>query len=255
MITQFEEALAKASTDGVSSPEARAKALERVAKTMAGKRKGGFPRLGRQPLSDRTSAVLTLVGLAFGELTVDERDEKDARAVERLTGSDRGRRFRPDGVSPWNEGRAIDGLGAFARHGLVGNLLGVWRGASNDDLEQARTLARAFLDGAVLFSRMTDATFGRVNTSGMKGVTFVVDDPSVGVFMPAMVLSMTAEIGGAERMTEVIDALSGAVNPTHDAIKDFLAQTGDERQRREASIDALPFHQRLQARRLLDEFR
>jgi hypothetical protein len=251
---QFELEMSKASDDGGSPSEARASALERGAATLAGKRKNGLPRMGRQSLSDRTSAVATLVGLVFGEVALEERDENDAVAVERFIGSDRGRRFRPNGVDPWNDGPAIDGLEQFARHARIGHLLDLVRTASEDDLEQARAFALVFVQGIALFARMTDASFGRDNVSGMTAMSLISDDPSVGIFMPAMLLSLTAEAGGIDHLTTIINALSGAVDPAREAVSDFLAQTGAERERREALIKALPFDQQAGARRLIQEF-
>lgn len=251
---QFEIETAKVAATESEAGNPREIALRQMARTLAAKRKKGFPRMNRQPMVERTLAVETLLGLTFGERAPGEQGEDEAAAVERLMGADQGRHFRPNGARPWNEGSPLENLNEFARHSRIGHLVGLLEQAKDEELQQARDLARLLIDGVSLFAWITDSMVGRDNASGMSVLRTLEDDPFAGAAMPALVLSIMSDSGGLERIAEVTEAISGSVYPLRDAVLDFLAQSGDERQRREQLIEDLPFVQRVGVRRIIAEF-
>jgi len=253
MKRQFDELLAKMVVSAESEGEARWLAINELARVLATKRNKGFPRMGRQSLNDRQRAIAAVLGLAFGEPQAMERLGTDAGAVERFMGIDRGRSFKPGGAGPWNEGPAAENLAAFARYANIDRLIQLLKAAHDPDLEQARAFAQIFVEGIALFSRIADALVGRDNASGMAAITTFVGNPYVGVMVPALMLSFVVEPGGIERLTMVTEAISGAVDPAKEAVADFLAQPKEERERRQANIDALPFPQSVAAKRLIAE--
>lgn len=248
-----ERELAKRSSEA-ADPETRWQAIRAVATTLAGKRGKGFPRLGRQALSDRIDAIASTLGMVLGDELATQRLQKDARAVERLIGVDRGRRFRPNGVGPWLDGPPGEGLEGFARFGNLPRLVAVVDNATEDELEAARNLSAILLGGISAFSRIADAMVGRDNASGMAGMRIFDGHPHAPLFAVPLVLSVLTSTEMAENLSQVIRALQSNVLPLEQRVKELSALPEAERAERLKKLDQLPFSEQLPIKRLLAEF-
>lgn len=248
-----EKELAKRSTTP-NDPEARWEAIEAVARVMARKRGKGFPRLSRQSLDDRTTAISLTLGLVLGDQHATERLESHAPAVEKLIGVDRGRRVHPGGVGPWLDGPAEVGLASFAQIGSLDRLIAVVDRAGEDELKTARGLGRTLLGGISAFSRIADAMVGRDNASGMAGIRLLDDDPHAAMFVVPLVLSILASSELAENLGQIIAAIQTNVVPVEQMARDLVGLSKEDQAERLSDLSQLPFAEQLKVRRLLIEF-
>jgi DNA-binding transcriptional MerR regulator len=248
-----ERELAKRSSR-VDDPEARWEAIRAIAKVIAGKRGKGLPRLSRQALSERIDAISLTLGMVLGDEQAMHYLEADAPAVERLIGVERGRRFRPNGVRPWLDGPAAEGLQGFARFGNLPRLIAVVDGATDEELHAARNFARILLGGISAFSRIADAMVGRDNASGMAGMRLFDGDPHAPIFAIPLLLSVLESTEMAENLSQVIRALQSNVLPLEQRVKELLALPVAERADRLENLEKLPFSEQVPIKRLLAEF-
>jgi hypothetical protein len=249
-----ERELAKRSS-GADDPEARWQAIQAVAQVTARKRGKGFPRLSRQALSERTSAIALTLGLVLGEEEATRQLEAHAPEVERLIGVDRGRRFRPGGVGPWLDGPPEEGLESFAQIGSLARLIEVVHTAADAELHAARDLGRTLLGGISAFSRIADAIVGRDNASGMAGMRMLDGDAHAVLFVVPLVLSILSSSELAQNLGQVIADLQSNVLPIELKVRELAALSEEEQTERLTNLAQLPFVEQLRIKRLLVGFR
>jgi hypothetical protein len=235
-------------------PAARWQAIQAVARVIAGRRAKGFPRLGRQALTERSSGIALTLGLLLGDDESMRHLEADAPAVERLIGVDRGRRFRPNGAGPWLDGPPEEGLASFANMGSLDRLITVVDCATDQELEVARNLARTLLGGISAFSRIADAFDGRDNASGMAGMRMFDDDLHGALVVVPLVLSILSSTELAQNLGEVLTALQSNVLPLEQQARELAALSEDERAERLKNLSQLPFVEQVRIKRLVAEF-
>jgi hypothetical protein len=251
---EFEMAVSKRLPLAANAEEARWQTVVSTARRLAPKRRHGVARQGRQSLADRSSAMALTMGLVLGVDTAIDRIYVDAPHAERLIGLDKARRFRPDGIEPWLSGPAGEGVEAFARIANIERMVELLRSSTDDELEMARVTARSMVESIAAFSKLADALLGRTNASGMGGVVSFLEDIYLGIMMPAFILAIRADPAEARQLDQALEAISGAVAPVQAAVKKFDALPSAERADRMTNIMAMPFHESLKARRLLEEF-
>jgi hypothetical protein len=221
---------------------------------MAGRRTKQLPHLNRQPLSERSAGIALTLGLLLGNEEAMRHLEADAPAVERLTGVDRGRRFRPSGVSPWLDGRPEDGLVSFAQLGSLDRLISVVNDATDEEFEVARNLARTLFGGISAFSRIADAFDGRDNASGMAGIRILDEDPHASLIVVPLVLSILSSTELAQNLGEVIMAIQSNVLPIEQRARELASMSEEVRAEHLQNLSNLPFAEQLRIKRLVDEF-
>jgi hypothetical protein len=234
-----------------SDPDARWSAIQDVARVVARKRQHGIPRFGRQPLAERAEALAVLFGVALDEPRAIDRLVDADGGVERLIGTERGRRFRYGDAGPWLSGPPGDGLDAMASFGSLSQLLAALETATLAELDQARLACRTLVDGVRLFSQLADAFAGRTNASGMAGLALLADDPNLAIFLPAFYLAMIKSPAMAEGTQQVLDAIRTSMGPLADKLREISTLSAPEWAERMAQLDALPFAEALPMRRLL----
>lgn len=249
----FETELAKrlSTTD---DPEARWQALRAMADLTARKRGKGFPRLSRQALSDRTTAIAVTLGMVLGDERAMEHLEAAAPAVERLVGVDRGRRFRPAGADPWLHGPAGEGLAGFAEMGSLPRLVAMVDAAPDQELELARDLGRALLGGLSAFSRIADSMVGRDNASGLGGIRILDGDTHAALVIVPLVLSILNSGELAQNLVQVLTGIESNVRPLERLARELAALSKEERAERLKKLTELPFADHMRLNRLLFEF-
>ena len=235
-------------------PAARWQAIQAVAGVMARRRTKGFPRLGRQALAKRSRGIALTLGLLLGDEEAMRHLEADAPAVERLIGVDRGRRFRPNGAGPWLDGPPEEGLVSFANMGSLDRLITVVDGASDEELEVARNLARTLLGGISAFSRIADAFDGRDNASGMAGMRMFDDEPHAALVVVPLVLSVLSSTELAQNLGQVLSAIQSNVLPLEQQARELAALSEEERTERLKNLSQLPFVEQVRIKRLVAEF-
>jgi len=250
----FEKELAKHHSGAVGDPAARWEAIQAAAQVMARKRGKGFPRMNRQALSDRAKGIALTLGLLLGDQEAMRHLEADAPAVERLIGIDHGRRFRPDGAGPWLDGPPEDGLVTFASMGSLDRLLAVVDGATDDELDVARDLARTLLGGISAFSRIADAFDGRDNASGMSGMRVLDGDPHAPMVIVPLVLSILTSTELAKNLGQVLTAIQSNVLPLEQQARELAALPEDVRLERLKNLSEIPFVEQVRIKRLVAEF-
>jgi hypothetical protein len=249
-----EKELAKNHSGPAGDPAARWEAIQAVARVLARKRSQGFPRLNRQSLAERSAGIALTLGLLLGEGEAMRHLEADAPAVERLIGVDHGRRFRPNGVGPWLDGPAAEGLEGFSKIGSLDRLIEVVEGATDENLEAARGFAKVLLGGISAFSRIADALAGRDNASGMAGMRIFDGDPHEAVFVVPLVLSILGSTELAQNLGQVVGAIQTSVEPIEQQARELVAMTEEERDERMKNLSQLPFAEQLRIKRLMAEF-
>lgn len=254
LLITFEKELTKRQPGAADDPDARWRAIQAVAAILARKRGKGFPRLSRQALGERTAAIALTLGLLLNDETAMRRLEADAPAVERLIGVDRGRRFRPGAAGPWLDGPPETGLASFAQTGSLSRLVAVTEGATDQELEVARDLARTLLGGVSAFSRIADAMVGRDNASGMAGMRMLDGDPHAAVVIVPLVLSLLTSPELAQNLQDVLTAIRRSVQPLEQQAKELAAMSEDARTERLKNLLDLPFTEQVQIKRLIGEF-
>jgi hypothetical protein len=246
----FEKELAKR-TDDPKDPNARLQAMHELAGTAAGMRANGLPRFGRQTLEERSAGTALLLGVMMNDATVLARLEKDAPALERLVGIDRGRRFKTGGGRPWLSGPPEEGIGSFGETGNIPHLLDVVCDASEAELERARCLGRAFISGVVAVSRLTDAVAGRDNAAGFGAAELVTGRPDLPVVVVPLFVAFLRDPELATNLQQVLTTLQTDVFPAEQNVREFLALPEAERLEK---LKQLPSKQRLAFKRALTEF-
>ena len=254
LLTTFERELTKRQPGAADDPDARWQAIQAVAAILARKRGQGFTRLGRQVLSERTAAIALTLGLLLNDATAMRRLEADALAVERLIGVDRGRRFRPGAAGPWLDGLPETGLASFAQTGSLSRLIAVTVGATDQELEVARDLARTLLSGVSAFSRIADAMVGRNNASGMAGMRILDGDPHAPMVIVPLIKSLLTSPELAQNLAEVLTAIRSSVQPLEQQAKELAALPEKDRAERLKNMSDLPFAEQVRIKRLVAEF-
>jgi hypothetical protein len=210
--------------------------------------------MNRQALSDRAKGIALTLGLLLGDQEAMRHLEADAPAVERLIGIDRGRRFRPNGAGPWLDGPPEDGLVSFASMGSLDRLLAVVDGATDDELDVARDLARTLLGGISAFSRITDAFDGRDNASGMSAMRMLDGDPHAPMVIVPLVLSILTSTELAQNLGQVLTAIQSNVLPLEQQARELAALPEEVRFERLKNLSELPFVEQVRIKRLVAEF-
>src|ERR1700683_906423 len=251
---EFDNAVAQRIPYSMPPEEARWDAVEALAHTLASKRKGDLPRLGRQHLAERRSGMALAVGLVLGVDEATNRIETDAPHTERLIGIDRARRFKPDSVEPWLTSPPGEGLAHFAQTANLQRMIDLIRVSSDEDFEMARNSGRAMVKSIAALSKLADAVVGRSNAAGMAGITALLDDPYLGTMMPGFILSVRTLSEDGRLLDQALEAISGAVAPIRTAVMEFDALQPEQRAERLEAIGSLPFAESLKARRILEQF-
>jgi hypothetical protein len=251
---EFETQLDRHRPEAASEADARWLAIQKVARTMAGKKGKGFPRLGRQELAERIKGVALVIGVVLDNETAMQRLEADGGAAERLIGLDRARRFRPPGVEPWLDGPAHEGLVGFSNFGSLARLISVTDSATCEELELARNFGRTLSAGISAFSRIADAATGRVNASGVAAITMLEDDPYLALVIPPLIVSILRSPELAKNMMEIIDALQSKILPVEVAARELAGLSPEEQAERLSNLSSLPFVEQARVKRVVASF-
>jgi hypothetical protein len=176
-----------------SDETARGRAIDALARTMAGKR-GTTPlvRRSRMRAGDRARAVALLVRV-FGLGEAVDGSARDATLIENVLGTaPSGRRHSVDGVAPWLTGPAED---LFDAAGIVGlpHLAEAVAGATDSELSAARQTVVALFQYLPLVIRMVGVMFGDENYTGLAGLGQLDQQPEFVIYLVPMVIAMLKE--------------------------------------------------------------
>lgn len=190
-----------------SDDDARTRAIDALAKTVAAKRGNTpIPRRNRVRAGDRAHAVALMIRtFGLGENTQGTADE--AATVERVLGlAPNGRRHTIDTAGPWFTGPAEDLFGAADIVALP-RLLGAVQGASEADLTAARQTVVALFRYLPLMTRMLSAMFDDDNYAGLATFAEMDQHPETLVYVVPMVIAML-KAGWDENLHAVTSALN-----------------------------------------------
>jgi len=237
---------------GLDPVQGRSQALAEVARDLASRRSTGLPRFRRQRLEDRTRGFEALFRLGLGEEpSPGQLDDHTAASVERVMGIDQARRYRPGGTQPWLTGPPAEGLAAFQQIGSLPRLIEALDSADEQEVEEARSLARAVLTGIAVFSRIADAFAGYRNASGLAAAEALKDEPMIRVMATAWVISATRLREAAANIQDVSATLTGTILPIEADARKLAAMPEADRETR---ISKLSWPEQRRIRRLISTF-
>jgi len=189
-----------------SSDDARSRAIDALARTMAARRGATpVPRRGRVRADERARAVALMVR-TFGLGEALEGTAEEGAAIERVLGiAPNGRRHTIAGTGPWLTGPAED---LFSAAGIVGlpSLLHAVTGASETDLTAARQTVVALFRYLPLMARMLGAVSGDDNYAGLAVLGQLDQHPEIVLFIVPMVIAML-KAGWQENLDAITSAL------------------------------------------------
>jgi hypothetical protein len=191
-----------------SDEAAQSRAVDALARTMAGKRGATpFVRRTRMRASDRAQGVALLVRVfGLGE-TIDGTAE-DATLIEQVLGmAPNGRRHSIEGEEPWLTGPAEDLFGAAGIVGLP-SLAETVATATETELCAARQTVVALFQYLPLMIRMVGVMSGDDNHTGLAALGQLDQQPEYVIYLVPMVVSMM-RAGWRENL----DAVTAALEP------------------------------------------
>ena len=190
-----------------SSGDARAKAVDALAQTIAAKRGNTpIPRHTRIRAGDRAHAVALMIR-AFGLGENLEGSAKEGETVERVLGiAPNGRRHTIDTTGPWLTGPAKDLFGAADIVALP-RLLEAVRDAPETDLSAARQTVVALFRYLPLMIRMLVAMFDDDNYAGLAAMSELDQHPETLIYVVPMVIAML-KAGWDENLNTITAALN-----------------------------------------------
>ena len=173
--------------------EGRAAAVEELARVMAAKRGATpIPRRVRVRAADRSHTLAMLMrAIGLGESV--QATPEEGEAAERVLGiGPNGRRYSPDGASPWLTGPAEEIFGAAGIVGIPG-MLETLENSSDDSIRDSRQIVNALFRHLPLAVRMMDAVVGQDNAVGLDALEQVTEDPeSIMWLLPAVIAMLGA---------------------------------------------------------------
>jgi len=188
------------------SSDARSRAIDALARTMAARRGAtSVPRRGRIRADDRARAVALMVR-TFGLGETLEGTAAEGAAIERVLGiAPNGRRHTIAGTGPWLTGPAEDLFSAASIVSLP-SLLHAVTDASETDLTAARQTVVALFRYLPLMARMLGAISGDDNYAGLAVLGELDRQPEIVLFIVPMVIAML-KAGWQENLDAVTSAL------------------------------------------------
>jgi hypothetical protein len=231
----------------------RREAIEAAGRTAAGLRgeHRPLPGYGRQTLAERRRALVTVFRIGLGDESVLETLDDEAAAVERTLGLDRGRRYRPEGVGPWLDGPAGEGLAALLQFGSIPRLIEVLRSATADEVEAVRMPARTLTAGLAAFCLLADAFSGQVNVTGMGAFAAAVKDPTAMVFLVAFLIAARRSPELGPGLQQVCEALERYL-PMSDELRAIASLPAGERRTRLPGLANLEWPEERKIARIIE---
>jgi hypothetical protein len=156
-------------------------------------RKGRLPSRWRRSQLTRTALALdTLFALISGARLFKPEDTAELAHLESVTGLDRGRTDRVNGVDPWLPTAPGEALAQGARGVALPRLLGALQQSTFEELNRARDRARRLSGYFAIAMPMMELAIG----SGLAGFGLIADaaqDPRSGIPMVLVALELPEE--------------------------------------------------------------
>jgi hypothetical protein len=243
---RFERALrdeASRGGDTGDTPVTVEEALDSLAYRAAGvKGDRPAPRTIRMTRADRARGIAFLARMFMG-YDLEER-LTDAKQAERAMGIAAGR--RGPAAYRWLDGPPED-IADLRSVIALPVLIQSAQAATNNELERARTLARAFVQGLPIVALFAEAMFGP-RAAGLAGVKNIVDPPPE--LYSLLVAGLVSAIWqGSEENNNTLEEALDNINQLAPTINELATLTPTERRQR---VEQAPPTERPQVRRLLE---